>query len=329
MNCKKSKLILICTALLFLISANKTLANCSTITPILQLNLAGEESLSITWNTIPGANYIFEYSTDMSFSNSFNTNIPLVIITGLNPCTVYNTRVQAICANSSTTSNIYSFSTAVTNDVSSNCACGEILGCTDPNFCEYSSIATCDDGSCLTPSIQLSAEFENVTCLGNNDMWNIDLTVSGGVAPITFFWANNAVTEDITNVSSGSYFVIASDANNCNVFEIYSTPATVFGCTDANYCEFNPNATCNDGSCATLCCNPNNIIHNEPFVVASNLYKTGELIKSRLQVEANEDLRYEAGERIILRQGNTANGIPGFKVRNGGLLKAKIQPCIQ
>jgi len=342
MNYKLSNIMLICLALLCLLFANNVNAttsletftesnlgsaiNCSTTIPVLQLNSADDQSLSITWNTVPGASYVIEYSIDMSFSNYFNTNLPLANLTGLAPCTVYNVRVESICAGSSSVSNVFSYSTT---SPSSNCGCNVIIGCTDPNFCEYNSIATCDDGSCLTPTIQLSADYENVNCQGSFDLWNIDLTVSGGTEPFTYFWANNASTEDIAGVTSGSYFVIVSDANNCNVIEVFSTPASLDGCTDENFCEYNPNATCNDGSCAVLCCNPNGIIHNEPFIISQTLFETSETIKSRLVVESNEELRYEAEERIILRSGNTANGTPGFKVRNGGLLKAIIQPCNQ
>ncbi len=44
---------------------------------------------------------------------------------------------------------------------------------------------------------------------------SVDLTVSGGIAPYTFFWSNGATTEDIQNLRTGSYQVVVSDANGC------------------------------------------------------------------------------------------------------------------
>jgi gliding motility-associated-like protein len=43
----------------------------------------------------------------------------------------------------------------------------------------------------------------------------IDLTVSGGVAPYTFFWSTFEFTEDIGNLAGGRYVVIVTDANGC------------------------------------------------------------------------------------------------------------------
>ena len=51
----------------------------------------------------------------------------------------------------------------------------------------------------------------NVSCNGGNN-GAIDISVSGPNAPFTFLWSNSETTEDITNLSAGSYAVTIFDA---------------------------------------------------------------------------------------------------------------------
>jgi gliding motility-associated-like protein len=45
----------------------------------------------------------------------------------------------------------------------------------------------------------------------------IDLTVSGGGLPYTYFWSNNELTEDINNLTGGWYIYTITDANTCQI----------------------------------------------------------------------------------------------------------------
>ncbi|NCX45269.1 MAG: adhesin, partial [Betaproteobacteria bacterium] len=51
-------------------------------------------------------------------------------------------------------------------------------------------------------------------CFGNST-GSINLTVTGGVAPYTYAWTNNATTQNLTNIPAGVYTVVATDANGC------------------------------------------------------------------------------------------------------------------
>lgn len=52
----------------------------------------------------------------------------------------------------------------------------------------------------------------SVDCAGNNSA-NVDLTVAGGAAPLTYNWNNNTyTTEDLSNVGAGIYLVNYTDA---------------------------------------------------------------------------------------------------------------------
>ena len=66
----------------------------------------------------------------------------------------------------------------------------------------------------------------------------------------TYAWSNGATTEDLTNVSAGTYTVTATDCYGCTV----SASATVAvnavpGCTDSTAFNYNPLANIDDGSC--------------------------------------------------------------------------------
>lgn len=66
----------------------------------------------------------------------------------------------------------------------------------------------------------------------------IDLEVTGGIAPYTYEWNNESITEDITELEPGIYEVIVTDANNCTA----SISAEVFGPV-LSLTDFNINAT--------------------------------------------------------------------------------------
>lgn len=88
----------------------------------------------------------------------------------------------------------------------------------------YSCVITDQNGCSVTTSnIQITdnpgdLSISNViatdeTC--SNGLGNVDISVLGGTAPITFAWSNGPTTEDISNLSTGTYSVIVTDASGC------------------------------------------------------------------------------------------------------------------
>ncbi len=75
----------------------------------------------------------------------------------------------------------------------------------------------------------------------------IDLIVSGGTAPFTFFWSNGVVTEDIDNLVDGDYAVTVYDANSNSEELTITVPAGACsgggGCSNSTNVALNKTAT--------------------------------------------------------------------------------------
>ncbi|RMG95943.1 MAG: hypothetical protein D6706_11110, partial [Chloroflexi bacterium] len=80
------------------------------------------------------------------------------------------------------------------------------------NGCTLADTFTITEPSPLQAAITKT----DVTCNGAAD-GAIDLTVTGGSAPYSYFWSNFEFTEDINNLPAGNYSVIVTDANGCTI----------------------------------------------------------------------------------------------------------------
>ncbi|MFZ6053523.1 hypothetical protein ABHV44_16020, partial [Flavobacteriales bacterium DA487] len=144
---------------------------------------------------------------------------------------------------------------ATVNDViTENCECeGETVpGCTNINACNYDPNATVNDGSCLftgdscddgDPETVDDTFDENCQCGGNTIPGCTDLNACN--------YDPNATVDD------GSCLIVGEtcdDGNAATVNDVITSDCecegeTVPGCTNINACNYNPNATVNDGSC--------------------------------------------------------------------------------
>ncbi len=66
-----------------------------------------------------------------------------------------------------------------------------------------------------TAFLFLPNSIENATCNGSSN-GKIDLAVSGGTPPYTFYWNNAATTEDIGNLPPGAYRTTLTDSRGCS-----------------------------------------------------------------------------------------------------------------
>lgn len=83
---------------------------------------------------------------------------------------------------------------------------------TDNNGCSVttSNIQVTDNPGNLSISNVVATD---ETC--SNGFGSVDISITGGQAPITFVWSNGPTTEDISNLSSGTYDVVVTDNNGC------------------------------------------------------------------------------------------------------------------
>ncbi|MCB9227922.1 MAG: gliding motility-associated C-terminal domain-containing protein [Chitinophagales bacterium] len=58
------------------------------------------------------------------------------------------------------------------------------------------------------------ADYSDITCNGAND-GSVDISVAGGTPPYNFSWNTTATTEDIEDLSAGTYTIVVTDQNGC------------------------------------------------------------------------------------------------------------------
>lgn len=87
------------------------------------------------------------------------------------------------------------------------------------------------------------ASVTNVACFGDTT-GAININVSGGTQPVTFNWSNSQTTEDISNLSSGNYSIIASDIIGCtDTLSIFVSQSSIISINDSVV-----NALCGDST---------------------------------------------------------------------------------
>lgn len=109
-----------------------------------------------------------------------------------------------------------------TEDLTNVLAGAYTLIVTDANSCTATVSTTVID----FPSPVLSITNISSTCGYANG--SVDLTVTGGTAPFVYTWSNAKTTQDLSNVTAGTYTVTVTDANGCTV-PISTTVSNIAG----------------------------------------------------------------------------------------------------
>lgn len=106
--------------------------------------------------------------------------------------------------------------TYTTSGISNVGAGTYVLQVTDTNGCTVNETIVLAEPNpiIISPSITSNYNGYAISCYGESD-GSADVTISGGIAPYSILWSNGVPTSSITNVPSGSYSVMITDANGC------------------------------------------------------------------------------------------------------------------
>ncbi|WMX16750.1 choice-of-anchor L domain-containing protein [Aureispira sp. CCB-E] len=137
---------------------------------------------------------------------------------------------------------------------SNNATTEDVSGLTSGTYtCTISDASGCDliagpyvinnSSGTLTQGTHLVTD---ETC--GNGQGAIDITVTGGTAPLTYLWSNNATTEDLTNLSAGTYTGTVSDASGCSLIITRTVNNNAGGLTISNAQVVDENCTDGQGA---------------------------------------------------------------------------------
>jgi hypothetical protein len=139
---------------------------------------------------------------------------------------------------------------STTQDVGTLTAGSYSVTITDANGCTKISSITLTQPNLLTNTLTspvLNGGF-NLTCNGGSN-GSVSNAVIGGTQPYAYSWSNGSTTQNISNLTAGSYTLTITDANGCTrISSITLTQPTpiVVTVTKSNYNGVN--ISCNGGS---------------------------------------------------------------------------------
>jgi len=153
-------------------------------------------------------------STDVTCNGGSNGSIDLTVSGGTTPYTF-------AWDNGSTTEDLSGLAAGVYSGVLTDAS-----GCTDSG-----SITITEPSAIVISAVVVPATSTDGA---------IDVTVTGGTTPYTYAWDNLAVTEDLSGLAFGYYYLTVTDGNGCTVNEAFyvndascTLTASIVG-TDAN-----------------------------------------------------------------------------------------------
>ncbi|MFK7948586.1 MAG: T9SS type A sorting domain-containing protein [Saprospiraceae bacterium] len=253
-GCTEMETIIITEPSPILVTANVTNATCNgNNNGIAQLNITGGTGMyNTTWinNANPNALTAGTYTATITDANGC-TETETIIITDPSEILINYILTDVSCFGANDGSVNFSF-TGGTPPFVTNFPAG-----TNPNLLlagDYQIIIT-DANNCLltdtftidSPNdIIVNAILVDATSNTAQD-GSINITVNGDFAPFSYTWNNGDTTSNITGLSSGTYTVTITDANNCTYNRTYviDNPTSTDAANMVNRLEVYPNPSKN------------------------------------------------------------------------------------
>ena len=179
------------------------------------------------------------------------------------------------------------------SDLTDKVASGGILNHEAALSCAAAKYATIISDACSTNNFSVEVTAVNEGCIGNDG--SIAVNIEGSISNLEFLWSTGATTQNITNLTQGSYTVTITNESRC-VKEIVKTISK----------------DCNNTSCQS------NLILNQ-IPIISGIYPSTNTIESSGVVKVNSTVVLKATNSITLKS--------GFQVEQGGVFQAKIEAC--
>ena len=161
------------------------------------------------------------------------------IASSTNPlCSGASNGSASVVAFGGTAPYVYLWSNGHTGAFSNNITAGNYtVSVTDANGC-----STVKSVMLVAPQpVLLSSVSTNPSC-ADACSGSIDLSVSGGIAPLAYVWSNGASSQDLSNLCAGVYNVTVSDANGCSAVKQHEALAAP-NAIDATVGAANPTCT--------------------------------------------------------------------------------------
>jgi beta-glucanase (GH16 family) len=109
-----------------------------------------------------------------------------------------------------------------------------------------------NEGCCNTTA---SVVVANASCF-NSANGSVNLTVINATAPVNFAWSNGATTEDIFNISAGTYTVTITDANGCTANAVATVQSQITSLPSAAAAINGPAGACKNQTAVVFTIDP-------------------------------------------------------------------------
>lgn len=114
----------------------------------------------------------------------------------------------------------------------------------DANGCSTTVSVMLSEPDAVSASVNMTSNYNGfgVSCFSSSD-GSIDVNVTGGTNSYTYAWSNGSASQDLSGLSSGTYFLTVTDENNCidTMTAILTQPAELIITVDgiSNYNGYN------------------------------------------------------------------------------------------